>query len=381
MKICSCHVNELGNCDQPEGGYEEVQLLLAFGARPYFEKPELRDAVRALSPNASVVFVSTFSSIHRNGIREGGIEVTGISFERTTQHTAVVNIGEHGDARSCGKALMGKLPKDDLRHVLVFSDGTLINCSDLVAGLSEAIPDHVTISGGLAGDGTTFSATLTGLNGDVRPGNVVAVGLYGEHLRVGYGTFGGWEEFGPERVITGSASNVLHSIDGRNALELYKEYLGPYAADLPGSALLFPLSVKVAGQEEGMVRTILTIDETNQTMTFAGNVPEGARTRLMKASFNSLIDASGKAAERGLVGLAGQEPELALLISCIGRQVVLEQSVDEEVAKAMTIIGPNAHVTGFYSYGELSPLHGTHVCGLFNQTMTITLLSERYPPR
>lgn len=377
MKIRSCRVNEQGQCDEPEEGRERMDLLLAFGARPYFERQELRDAVRALSPAATVVFVSTFSAIGREGIREGGIEVTGISFERTKHRTAVVNLAEHGDSLACGKALMDKLPKEGLRHVLVFSDGTLINGSDLVAGLSAAVPEEVTISGGLAGDGTTFAATLTGLDGDVRPGNVVAVGLYGESLRVGYGTFGGWEEFGPERVITGSKANVLHTIDGRNALELYKEYLGPYAADLPGSALLFPLSVKAPGQDKGMVRTILTIDEEAQTMTFAGNVPEGSHTRLMKASFNSLIDASGKAAERGLVGLEGHAPELALLISCIGRQVVLEQSVDEEVAKAMAIIGKDAHVTGFYSYGELSPLHGTNVCGLFNQTMTITLLSER----
>jgi hypothetical protein len=239
------------------------------------------------------------------------------------------------------------------------------------------VPEQVTISGGLAGDGTNFAATLTGLDADVRPGNVVAVGLYGEHLSVGYGTFGGWEEFGPERMITASKANVLHAIDGRNALELYKEYLGPYAADLPGTALLFPLSVTMPGREEGMVRTILTIDEANQTMTFAGNVPEGSRIRLMKASFNSLIDAAGTAARIGMDVLQGHTPELALLISCIGRQVVLDQSVDEEVAKAMAIIGEGAHVTGFYSYGELSPLHDTNVCGLFNQTMTITLLSER----
>ena len=377
MKIRSCRVNDQGVCDQPVADGSEAHLLLAFGARPNFERKELRDAVRALSPNASVVFVSTFSAIARDGIREGGIEVTGITFDRTTQRTAVVNLADHGDSQQCGRALMDKLPKEGLRHVLVFSDGTVINGSDLVAGLSAAVPEQVTISGGLAGDGTNFAATLTGLDADVRPGNVVAVGLYGEHLTVGYGTFGGWEEFGPERVITASKANVLHAIDGRNALELYKEYLGPYAADLPGSALLFPLSVTMPGREEGMVRTILTIDEANQTMTFAGNVPEGSRIRLMKASFNNLIDAAGTAARIGMDVLHGHTPELALLISCIGRQVVLDQSVDEEVAKAMAIIGDGAHVTGFYSYGELSPLHGTNVCGLFNQTMTITLLSER----
>jgi hypothetical protein len=377
MRIRSCRVNDQGICDQPDTDRSDVDVLLAFGARPNFARQELRDAVRALSPNASVVFVSTFSAIAKDGIREGGIEVTGITFERTTQRAAVVNLADHGDSNQCGRALMDKLPKEGLRHVLVFSDGTLINGSDLVAGLSAAVPEQVTISGGLAGDGTTFAATLTGLDADVRPGNVVAVGLYGDDLHVGYGTFGGWEEFGPERVITASKANVLHTIDGLNALDLYKEYLGPYAADLPGSALLFPLSVKMPGQEVGMVRTILTIDEENQTMTFAGNVPEGSRIRLMKASFNSLIDAAGTAARKGVEVLCGRSPELALLISCIGRQVVLDQSVDEEVTKAMAIIGEGAHVTGFYSYGELSPLHGTNVCGLFNQTMTITLLSER----
>ena len=91
---------------------------------------------------------------------------------------------------------------------------------------------------------------------------------------------------------------MLFELDGRSALGLYKEYLGDHAKDLPAAGLLFPLCVRAQVGDPGVVRTILGIDETAQSLTFAGDVPEGSYARLMKANFDRLIDGAAAAARR-----------------------------------------------------------------------------------
>ena len=208
-------------------------------------------------------------------------------------------------------------------------------------------------------------------------GNIVAVGFYGERLKVGYGSVGGWDSFGPERIITKSKNNVLYELDGQSALAIYKRYLGKKAEGLPSTALLFPLSIRLNDGEKSLVRTILAINEEEQSMTFAGDMPEGARARLMKANFDKLIDGAYDAANSGLSPLDSQEAELALLISCVGRKLVLDQRVEEEVEGVAEVVGNKAAITGFYSYGELAPFAGYQNCELHNQTMTVTLLGEQ----
>ena len=207
-------------------------------------------------------------------------------------------------------------------------------------------------------------------------GRVAAVGFYGERLKVGHGSLGGWDPFGPERLITRSAGNVLYELDGQPALKLYKRYLGAHAAGLPGAALLFPLALRAQEGGSGLVRTILGVDEGKGSMTFAGDMPEGAHARLMKANFDRLIDGAAGAAKAGLAQLGAFPAELAILVSCVGRKLVLGQRIEEEVEAVRDVLGAQATLTGFYSYGELCPRGAVPTCELHNQTMTLTAFAE-----
>jgi hypothetical protein len=169
---------------------------------------------------------------------------------------------------------------------------------------------------------------------------------------------------------------VLYELDGQSALELYKKYLGDLAKDLPGSALLFPLSLKLGKSDHPVVRTVLSVDEKNQSMTFAGDVPQGTYARLMKANFDRLVDGAVGAANNALQTISAPNTELAILISCVGRKLVLDQKIEEEVEGVIDVLGENTVVTGFYSYGEISPFTPNAKCELHNQTMTITTFSE-----
>jgi len=349
-------------------------LVIAFAAPAYEDRPGVLGELAAAYPRSVVIGCSTAGEIDQTRIRDDSIAVAVVQFAATRLRQAHVRLASATESRAAGGALAAALAGDDLRAVLVLSEGLHVNGSELARGINGGLPEHVVVTGGLAGDGARFGRTWVLAGGAPQRDAVVAVGLYGERLRVGHGSQGGWDTFGPERVITRSTGNVLYELDGRPALALYKEYLGERAAELPSSALLFPLALREhAGAEERVVRTVLAVDESAQSMTFAGDVPKGWYAKLMRANFDRLIlgaQAAGAAAMS-----RHEQPALSIAISCVGRRLVLGERTEEETEAVLETLPAGTAQVGFYSYGELSP-HLSGPCDLHNQTMTLTLLSE-----
>ena len=362
---------------QPLGDLgESAQLVLIFGATPILREKGLVEEVKRTYPGAHMLGCSTAGEICGTQVSDDSLVTTAVSFEHTRLKGAQVKLDQVKDSFQAGEYLARSLDPHGLVHVLVLSDGLGVNGSDLVSGLTQYLPDRVTVTGGLAGDGERFEETLVLWDGAPQRNAIAALGLYGNRLSVGYGSLGGWDPFGPERLITRSKGNVLYEMDGRSALELYKKYLGEHASGLPATGLLFPLSLRITAGTTGVVRTILSVNEQEQSMTFAGDIPEGAYARLMKANFDRLIDGAIGAAKTSYQALGSTSPDLAILISCVGRKLVLKQRVEEEVEGVRDILGSHAVLTGFYSYGEISPFTPDAKCELHNQTMTITTFLE-----
>lgn len=364
------------------GRHLHPHLVLGFGSRETLACPEHYRTLRERYPDAEILLCSTAGEILSTRVYDHTLAVTAIEFAHTPIRTACISIDEPQDSCEAGRRLAGSLPHDDLRHVFVLSDGHRVNGSKLVKGLKQALPAGTVITGGLAGDGNNFQCTLVGLNEQPAEGKIAAVGFYGDRLKIGFGSVGGWDAFGPERLITRAEGNILYELDGQSALDLYKRYLGDQADELPGSALRFPLSIKPRnGSGQLLVRTVLSIDERARSMIFAGDLPEGWYARFMKANFERLIDGAGQAAEISSLTLASGPPDLAILISCVGRKNVLDEQIEEEVENVRAILGDRTLLTGFYSYGEISPLvtlssETAAPCELHNQTMTITAFRE-----
>ena len=355
---------------------DNAQLVLLFGDRTVFEDHRHYDHVRKAYPKAHLLGCSTAGEIYGTQVSDRSLVATAIQFEHTQVSGSRININEIGDSYQAGNRLASSLRKEGLIHVFVLSDGLGVNGSDLVKGLTSQLPPHVTVTGGLSGDGDRFAQTLVLWDEKPEQGVVAVIGLYGSRLKVGYGSLGGWDSFGPERLVTKSRGNILYELDGKSALELYKRYLGDHAKGLPATGLLFPLSLRNNGNDTPVVRTILSVNEQEQSMTFAGDVPEGSYVRLMKANFDRLIDGAAGAAKTSYQALSASSPDLAILISCVGRKMVLKQRIEEEVEGVRDIMGKNTVLTGFYSYGEISPFTPNAKCELHNQTMTITALKE-----
>lgn len=349
------------------------QFVLLFGGRHLLADPASFAAVRRAYPGAHVIAASTSGEITGTEVTEDQLTLTAVALEKTRVTCVVTTVASAADSHAKGSELAERLRGPDLAHVFVVSDGACVNGTELARGFNEHLPAGVALTGGLAGDGARFEKTLVGLDEAPQSGRVVAIGFYGRHLKTGIGSAGGWSPFGPERMVTQSAGNVLHELDGQSALRLYKKYLGDQAAELPGSALRFPLCVTPQGGSQPVVRTILSIDEKGESMTFAGDIPKGARVRFMRASYEDLIDGAAAAARQTGTGAA---PELAICVSCVGRRIVLGQRTEEETEIVRETLGSTPVVTGFYSYGELAPSGGAGACQLHNQTMTITTLRE-----
>lgn len=378
MKVEQSHWTTSGGwTPAPPGGLgTSAQLLLIFGGRSVLSNAEPMASLRRLYPSAHVLGCSTAGEICGIHVSDDSLVATAVHFEHTEIRGAQTRIESVEDSFASGQRLAEALPHEGLVHVFVLAEGTTINGSALVSGLARHLPPHVTVTGGLAGDGERFEETLAFFDAAPARNAVAAVGLYGPRLRVGFGSMGGWDPFGPERLITRSSDNVLHELDGRSALDLYKTYLGDHAKDLPSSALLFPLSIRARETDAPVVRTVVGIDEAGQSMTFAGEVPVGAYARFMKANFDRLIDGATGAARSSYAPLGQGSPDLAILISCVGRRLVLKQRIEEEVEAVLDVLGPRTLLTGFYSYGELGPSTPSARCELHNQTMTITTFSE-----
>jgi hypothetical protein len=307
---------------------------------------------------------------------DNSVIATVVDFEHTRVRSASATIGGTKTSYEVGKELAQLLDDASLRHVFVLSDGLNVNGSDLARGLAGSVLEGVSITGGLSGDGTNFAETWVIAADAAGPKRVAAVGLYGDDLRIGYASMGGWQPFGPLRTITRAEGNILYELDERSALDLYKSYLGSHAEQLPSSALLFPILVTEAKGGQGVVRTILSVDEQNKSMTFAGDIPQGGTAQLMKTRVDDLVDGAEAAAKASLVGLGNRQPDLAILVSCVGRKLVMKQRTEEEIEVIRDVYGPDTKISGFYSYGELCPFSHAGECRLHNQTMTITTFAE-----
>jgi hypothetical protein len=362
------------------------QLVLVFGATAVLEQPHLTEAIRKDYPAAQIFGCSTAGEICGSRVSDDSLIVTAVHFEHTQFRSVQISLNETPDSFQAGESIARKMPasvrdavagvEEKLVHVLVLSDGLKVTGSDLVAGLMKHLPEGVAVTGGLAGDGTKLGRTLVFRDNLAENGAISALGLYGRRLKVGFGSLGGWDPFGPERLVTKSRANVLYELDGRSALDLYRKYLGEQAKGLPATGLLFPLSVRTGLGETPVVRSFLAIDEKTKGLIFGADIPEGAYARLMKANFDRLIDGATGAARTSHQAIGSGATELAILISCVGRKLVLKQRIEEEVEAVRDVLGERATLAGFYSYGEISPFTPGAKCELHNQTMTITAFSE-----
>jgi hypothetical protein len=378
MKIQQITLKDLSGFHQQLGPLSALapNLVFIFGTPAFFSGGDA-GALGDIFPGATLIGCSTAGEVSMTGVQDGTVVVTAVRLERARILAGSTDLASMADSRTAGERLAKDIAAPDLRAVLVFGQGININGSALVEGMTGVLGTAVPITGGLAGDNGAFAQTWTIGKDGVSDQAIVAVGLAGDALQVGHGSFGGWETFGPARKVTRCEGNVLYELDGEPALEIYKRYLGEYARDLPASGLLFPFAMLGDDLNAiGLIRTILGIDEKQGSLTLAGEIKQDGYLKLMHASTDALVDGAEAAAKAVIAMTKLPQPALAILVSCVGRKLVMGDRVDEEVEAVAAVLGKGVVRTGFYSYGEISPFAPGVSCKLHNQTMTITTIAE-----
>lgn len=379
MKVTKFAYDKNGgwNIDFPTEKDSGETLVFVFGASSYLDNTKPLEELNEKFPQSKIVGCSTAGEIFDADINDETLSGAVVKFEKTCLDTAYAPVFSAEESFDAGVKIAGMLNKPMLRGILVLSDGLNVNGSELVRGINSIVSSEVKVTGGLAGDGPNFQRTWVLRDGIPESNIVSAVGFYGENVRIGHGSRGGWDIFGPERKITKAKGNQLFELDGKPALEIYKNYLGELANELPASALSFPLAIRSnIYDEKRIVRTILNIDEENNSMIFAGDMPEGSLAQLMRTNHDHLIDGATEAAEMANRENHEEDELLCLAISCVGRRLVLGERAEEELEAVLDELQENTAQIGFYSYGEISP-YETGYCDLHNQTMTLTTISER----
>lgn len=377
MQVSQTIVRSLSPTVADFSGLAEIHpdLVLAFGAVEALKGAE--HALAQAFPRAHRAGCSTAGEISGQGVEDGTLVVTAMRFDKTRVEQVGTELADMNDSLEAGKRLASGLHQEGLRAILVFGQGVAINGSALLAGMTQVVGGDIPITGGLAGDGGAFQQTWVLDDAGVSSHRLVCIGLYGEQLEFSHGSFGGWSPFGPARKVTRCENNVLFELDGESALQVYKRYLGEHAKGLPASGLLFPFAMLGSDHSEiGLIRTILAVDEAAGSLTLAGEIDPNGYLKLMHASTDALVDGAEVAAQAAWDASRDPGQGLALLVSCVGRKLVMGGRVDEEVEAVGEVFGKGATLAGFYSYGEISPFNRDVECKLHNQTMTITYLTE-----
>jgi hypothetical protein len=355
---------------------ENTLLFLYFSSDQHSSSvwPELK----AKFPRSKFMGCSGAGEVMQAEIRDGEIILTGIQFEKSTIKIASIQNINEKNSEQVGIQLAQHFSKEELKGLYLLSDGLAVNATALIKGLKDILGLDLNLSGGLAGDGANFKKTFVLVDAVPTQNAATALGFYGKEINIVSRADGGWIPFGPVRTITKAEANVLYELDGRPALSLYKNFLGEQAKKLPSSALLFPIYLKSDSEQlnRNTVRTILAVDESNQSMTFAGDVPTGTSIQLMRAGHENLIEAAKKVSTINADFVDESYQTVSLIVSCVGRRLVMGENTEDEVEMVLNHLPKNTIQTGFYSYGEIAAGH-TGICDLHNQTMTVTLIQEK----
>ncbi|MFZ4715253.1 MAG: FIST signal transduction protein [Bacteriovoracaceae bacterium] len=358
--------------------FDSANSLLFAYFSPALHAHSVWKELKNLFPQSKFMGCSGAGEVKQSEICDHQIILTGIKFEKTKIEIATIKNLKGRNSEDVGEDLGKLFPKSGLSAMYLLSDGLAVNGTALIKGLTNTLGHDLNLSGGLAGDGADFKNTFVLVDGQPTENAATAVAFYGDNISMNSSAQGGWITFGLSRTITKSEANVLYELDGKPALELYKQFLGEQAKKLPSSALLFPIYL-ISGADQvarNAVRTILSVDEKNQSMTFAGDVPVGSNIQLMRASHEDLIKAAKIASSNSAMKLDHSIETVSLIVSCVGRRLVLGENTENEIEEVLQNLPKNTTQTGFYSYGEIAP-GNIGFCDLHNQTMTITLIQEK----
>ncbi len=326
-----------------------------------------------------IVGCTTDGEISNHGFDCGSAVLGGVVSDQIEfQAVSVLNIGR--DCQNAGRSLAHEL-SPEVKYLQLFSDGLTGNGCALLRGMYSILKKETPVAGGTAGDAGQFRRTFQFHGGRLLSNAAVAIGFSG-NFQLGMGISSGWSPLGLPKRVTRASGNTLYELNDQPALAVYTRFLGKHAKNLPGVGVEYPLGL-VAESEDGetdedlLLRATMSVNQHDGSISFAGEIPEGAMVRLTCGGADSIVNASGRAARLAMEQLQDARPCMAFLYSCMARRIVLGRRIIEEIDKVREEVGGELPLLGFYSYGEFSRPRINRPSLLYNETAAVSVIGLR----
>lgn len=349
---------------------------------------DLLQGINEASGARTLIGCTTDGEIRDAGVRTGSAVLGGIRSDHIDFTVAIAeHIGE--DSERAGREIALGLPRS-VRYIQLLSDGLTGNGSAMLRGIASVLGAHIPVSGGTAGDSGRFVRTWQLANGRVLTDAAVAIGFSGD-FRVGTGLGSGWAPIGLAKTVTRAEGNILYELNGEPALEVYERFLGHHAAKLPQVGVEYPLmiagipaasrdypTIHMAGDPDesglNLLRATMSVNRRDGSITFAGDIAEGATVYLTCGDRDAIQEAAGAAAQIALEGLGNARPAMIFCYSCMARKIVLGRHTGEELERIRAAVGKPIPMIGFYTYGEYCRARADGPSFLHNETATVSII-------
>lgn len=266
------------------------------------------------------------------------------------------------------------------RYLQIFSDGLTGNGCALLKGIADGFRANVPVAGGAAGDNGDFHKTFQFDRGRICSDAVCGIGFHGD-FRLGTAVRSGWVPIGLSKQVTKARGKVVYELNGEPALNVFERFLGHHAEKLPAIGVEYPLGFMKPARaghldHQYILRATMSVDRLERSITFAGEIPEGAMVNLTCGDKDSVLAAAGTAAKEARNAMGDANPELIFCYSCVASRIVLGNRTGEEIERVREQFGPQIPILGFYTYGEYCPV-GMEACNdLHNETITLSVLGS-----
>lgn len=359
---------------------EKIDLAVVFSTIEFADSSVLKTIKNLLGP-VSLVGCSTLGIISNQGIFRRGLSILLLSFPRgvfcNTAYVKDINAKSMTDAgEELGQKLLYGFKNVQRDFSILFSDGLLRDTSNLIYGLRERMGLSFPMAGASASDNLEFKKTYVYFNDEALSGATCGI-LFGGKSNFGLGVQHGWKPLGRPRQVTKAAGNIIYEIDGAPAADVYKEYFNYGIADLKRElkriSILYPLGIYLAGEEEYLLRNIISIED-DSALACQGDVPAGSLIRLMIGTKESCLAACEQAAEEAKNQLLGRAPSFLFVFDSASRYALLGRQAHREIEIIKERLGKDTPIMGMYTYGEQAPLKAVRYYGktyFHNQTISI----------
>lgn len=311
------------------------------------------------------------SGLSINSAVLGGIVSDTLNFQIVTVQ------GLEKDSVAAGRHLAASFSSAP-RYLQVFSDGLTGNGCAILRGIADVLGVNVPVSGGAAGDNGNFVKTFQFGRDRIYSDAICGIGFYGD-FKLGTGVKSGWAPIGLAKQVTRARGKTVYELNGEPALNVFERFLGQHAEKLPAIGVEYPLgftSFLEGSDEQGqyVLRATMSVDRKERSITFAGEIPEGAMVNMTCGDKTSILKAAEAAAREARCAIGDTPPKVVFCYSCMARKIVLGRRTEGEIEQVQAQFGPQIPIIGFYTYGEFSPVGPVAPSHLHNETITLSVL-------